>query len=236
MFVIFLPQLLLSVSGPLQFNLLLVLYVVKELFVGFSIGFMISIPFIIVQSTGIVIDHQRGGASLMVNDPTIQNQSSPIGTLMNMIMIVIFYLLDGPFLFIDVVHKSYELIPMDKFFNPEFFTINSFWDLQMQLMAQVVRVSTRFAAPALIAMLMTDMFLGIANRLAPQVQITFLGISLKSLIGLAVFCLGWNLLAGEMGKEMYTSINQVEEMVKLMRNPTPPPPKPLPQPAPNLPQ
>lgn len=238
LFTIFLPQLLVVVKHPLGFNLMLMFYVAKELFVGFAMGFMISIPFIIVQSAGMIIDHQRGGASLMVNDPTIQNQSSPIGTLLNQVFIVLFFLLDGPFLFLDVVYKSYELIPPDSFFDVNFFKSNAFWNLQISLLDTVWRLCAQLAAPALISMLMVDMFLGIANRLAPQVQITFLGIALKSWIGLGVFCIGWNLLVGEMGKEMYRSIGTVDSMVKLMKNAPPPenqPPPPARFPAPTLP-
>ncbi len=207
------------------------------MFIGTVMGFMISIPFMVVQSAGIFIDHQRGGASLMVNDPTIQNQSSPVGTLLNQVFIVIFFILNGPFLFIDAVYESYAILPPDQFFDITFFKTNSFWNLIMQILDNVVRLATQFAAPALIAMLMTDMFLGIANRLAPQVQITFLGIALKSWIGLGVFCIGWNLLTNQMGKEMYQSINVINQMVEMMKNPTPAggPEEPIRFPAPELP-
>lgn len=225
LFAIFLPQLLVVIKTPLTFNLQIVTFMVKEMFIGFTMGFMISIPFIIVQSAGIIIDHQRGGASLMVNDPTIQNQSSPIGTFLNFVMIVLFFLLDGPFLFIDIISKSYDLIPPDQFFSENFFKMNSFWEIQTKLMDTVMRLCTELSAPALIAILMTDMFLGVANRLAPQVQITFLGIALKSLIGLGVFCLGWNLLVGEMGKEVYNSLQVIENMINMMKNPLPYTPK-----------
>jgi type III secretion protein T len=218
LFVVFLPQFLLSVSTPLVFNLLLVLLVLKELFVGLILGFMISIPFIIVQAAGMMIDHQRGGASLMVNDPTIQNQSSPIGTLFNLVLITIFFAVDGPFIFLDAIFQSYEVIPPDQFLNAALFGENSpFWAVQMRLLNEVMVIAVRLAAPALIAILMTDVFLGIANRLAPQVQITFLGLPLKSLLGLAVICFGWFLMTAEFAKQSYYWVNVVREIVNMFR-------------------
>lgn len=218
LFIIFLPQFLLSVSSPLAFNPLLVLYVLKELFVGLILGFMISMPFIIVQAAGMMIDHQRGGASLMVNDPTIQNQSSPIGTLFNMVLIVIFFMVDGPFLFLDAILLSYEIIPPDQFLNAAFFGSNSpFWNIQIKLFNELMTIAVRLASPALIAILMTDVFLGIANRLAPQVQITFLGLPLKSLLGLAVICFGWYLMTAEFAKQSYYWVNVVTEIVTMFR-------------------
>ena len=91
------------------------------MFVGLVIGFIMSMPFVIVQNAGIIIDHQRGGASLMVNDPTVQNQSSPLGTLFNMVLIFIFYTLDGPFLFLNAIITSYDVIPPDRMLNTIFF-------------------------------------------------------------------------------------------------------------------
>ncbi len=62
----------------------------------------------------------------------------------------------------------------------------------MKLFNQIMILSIEMATPGLLMILMTDFFLGIANRLAPQVQITFLGMPLKSLLALLVICLGWH--------------------------------------------
>lgn len=218
MFVIILPKLLFVTTSKLDFNPLLVLYLFKEIFIGFAMGFMISMPFIIVQNAGIIVDHQRGGASLMVNDPTIQNQSSPLGTLFNYVLIFLFFYLDGPFLFLDAFITSYEIIPPDKFFNGAIFdNTSSFWKMQVQLFNQVMILSIQLATPALLAILMTDVFLGIANRLAPQVQITFLGMPLKSLLGLGVICIGWRLIAEFFGRESFFWVNQVKDMLSMFK-------------------
>ena len=218
MFIIFLPQLLLVTTTPIGFNTTLILYLAKEVFIGFALGFIISIPFIIVQNSGIIIDHQRGGASLMVNDPTIQNQSSPLGTLFNFVLIYLFWTLDGPFIFIDALISSYDIIPPDQFINSNFFDKNSsFWKMQFDLLNHLMVISIRLASPALIAILMTDVFLGIANRLAPQVQITFLGMPLKSLLALVVICLGWKLFAQELGREVYYWLEQIKQVLLMLK-------------------
>ena len=215
LFAIFLPKLLMVISTPLQFNLMLIFLMIKELFIGYVIGFLISMPFMIVQSAGILIDHQRGGASLMVNDPTIQNQSSPFGTLFNMVLIVMFFLIDGPFLFIDAIMTSYDVIPPDRFINASFWDKNThFWDLQIKLLNMVMTLTIQLAAPALIAILMTDFFLGIANRLAPQVQITFLGMPLKSLLAILVVFVGWRLFNEQVIKETYKWLTIINETIQ----------------------
>lgn len=213
-FVILLPQLLNVTTTPIEYDLRLVILMIKELFVGLIIGYLVSMPFQIVQSAGIIIDHQRGGASLMVNDPTIQNQSSPLGTLFNMVLIYLFFFINGPFIFLDGIIDSYNIIPPDRFFDPAFFAEgSSFWNLQIQLLNKVMVMTIQLASPALIAILMTDVFLGIANRLAPQVQITFLGMPLKSLLALLVVCVGWKLFNTEVIKQTQIWLQSIVNMV-----------------------
>lgn len=217
LFVIFLPQLLGAVNTPVPFSILAVLLIVKELFVGFILGFIISIPFAIVQNAGMIIDHQRGGASLMVNDPTIQNQNSPLGTLFNYVLIFIFFTINGPFIFLNAMIESYDIIPPDQFLNPHFFDKSTpFWEMLVQLFNEVMVISMQLASPAILAILMTDVFLGIANRLAPQVQITFLGMPLKSLFALAVVCIGWRLFSEEIVRQAYIWLGKVTDALTMM--------------------
>jgi len=217
MFVIFLPQLLLVTKSQVNFSPYTVVLLTKELFVGTLIGFIISLPFSIVQSSGIIIDHQRGASSLMVNDPTIQNQSSSIGTMFNMVLIVIFFLMNGPFLFLDAIASSYDIIPPDSMINPDFFNEHgNIWDLVMKLFNRVMVISIQLATPALLAILMTDSFLGIANRLAPQVQITFLGMPLKSLLALVVVCFGWKLFSEELVRQCYLWLDTVKTLLQMI--------------------
>jgi type III secretion protein T len=221
LFVIFLPHLLQVSTTKLEFDTMALVYFAKELFIGFILGTFVSIPFIMVQTAGMLIDHQRGGASLMVNDPTIQNQSSPLGTLFNFVLIYTFFLIDGPFLFLDAIMKSYEIVPPDAFINPHFFAKTSaFWDTALHLLAKTTRIATQLAAPALIIILMTDVFLGIANRLAPQVQITFLGMPLKSLLALAVLTLGWKAYVDQTIVESRTWLNYINEVILMFKAPT----------------
>lgn len=222
MFAIFLPHLITVTKTPVGFDLNGILLLVKEIFVGTVLGFIMSMPFTIVQNVGIIIDHQRGGASLMVNDPTIQNQSSPLGTLFNMVLIFLFFLIDGPFLFFNAIINSYDVIPPDRFLPPEFFAKTStFWEMMIQIFNKVMVVSMQLAAPALLAILMADLFLGIANRLAPQVQITFLGMPLKSLLALVVVCFGWRLFNDELIRQLYKWLDTLKETLMMMASTAP---------------
>jgi len=214
LYVILMPTMLLNLSAPVKFNMIFIFFAFKELFIGFALGFLMSTPFSIVQNVGMIIDHQRGGASLMVNDPTIQNQSSPLGTMFNFVLIYLFYYVDGPFYFLEAINTSYQVIPPDQILSDKFFTpYTTFWDVQLKLLNKIMVISTQLGAPGLICILMTDMFLGIANRLAPQVQITFLGLPLKSLLALTVIFIGWKAYNEETIVLIFNWLNVVQESI-----------------------
>ena len=189
---VFLPTVLFYTQMGYISDAVFMFFVLKELFIGFILGFIVSAPFYVVQSSGILIDYLRGSSMMMAQDPTMQAQSSPIGIMFNNYLIVLFYALDGPLLFFDTIASSFQLFPVDQVINLTFFQLNNpFWKIAINVVSSIFNLSIELAAPPLLAILMAEMFLGIANRLAPQVQIAFLGMSLKSLLGLILLWAGW---------------------------------------------
>lgn len=212
--VILLPHMAVQSRTMLTFDTLYIGYILKELFIGFLLAFLVSIPFYIALSAGSLIDFLRGSSALQVTDPSSQEQTSPIGILYNYILIVIFYNLDGPILFFDSVLQSYNIVPADAFINPMFFAMKQpIWETLMAILTKVIALSIQLSAPCLLAILMTEVFLGIANRLAPQVQIVFLGMSLKSLIGLAILCTAWMFILQQMSKETFLWMKDLNRLL-----------------------
>ncbi len=212
---IFFPQNLLTVNTQIALNVTFMGLMLKELLIGVCIGIFAAAPFFIAQMAGSLIDHSRGASSLQVNDPTTQTQASPIGLVYNYVLIAVFYSLGGPFIFFNGLADSYTLIPVDKGLNAEFFAMNvPFWDKAFSLAGHMYALSIQLAAPALIGVLLTDLFLGIANRLAPQVQIVFLGMPLKSWVGLALMSVAWVLIIQVMGKEAISWMKAINTLIR----------------------
>jgi type III secretory pathway component EscT len=199
-------------------NVRFILLATKELFLGTLMGYLMSIPFLIIQSSGIVIDYMRGASSMQAQDPTLQSQSSSIGNLLNYMLIVLFFQIEGPFIFFDAFVKSLEIFPPNTFFNPAFFSLDApVWKNLQHIMHHVMALSLQLAAPTLLACLMAEVFLGIANRLAPQVQISFLGMSLKSLVGLFVLWAGWFIIWKQTGVETKSWMNAFQLLIESLR-------------------
>ena len=217
---VFLPDILFTAQNAVKMDIGYAGYALKELGIGFAFAFLGSIPFFIVQSTGIIIDFMRGSSQLMSQDPTLQNQVSSIGILYNYILIYMFFQLDGMLLFFDAFQSTFTLIPVDQFVPSQFFLVSKDPFLFFsQIFAKMFALSIQLGAPCILAILMAEFFLGIANRLAPQVQIAFLGMPLKSLMGLFLLWLGWqfilkNVIIQSLG--FLKSVNQlIENLTRL---------------------
>lgn len=200
---LFLPQNLMVAQGEIPFITFSFLgFFLKELVIGFILGFVAAAPFLFAQMGGSLIDFQRGASSLQVTDPTTMTQTGPLGIVCNMVLVALFFSFSGPFLYLKGVADSYRLIPVDGVISATVMNAhNPFWRAIIQLAAMMMRIAAQLAAPALIGILLTDLFLGIANRLAPQVQIVFLGIALKSWVGLALMAAAWTMMVRVMLKE-----------------------------------
>ncbi|MES2345598.1 MAG: flagellar biosynthetic protein FliR [Chlamydiota bacterium] len=216
--IIMLPHIMLTVTHPLDFNLTFLGLSLKEAFIGMIIGMLASIPFYIAEASGILIDYVRGSSSLQVQDPLLQTQTSPIGVLLNYLSVVIFFQLSGPFYFLNGIMESYSLIPIDTLIPSAFFSLaQPFWKTMLGLVNHFVAISIQIAAPALVAVLMAEMFLGIANRLAPQVQIAFLGMAFKSLLALALLWLGWFFILEQIGKLSLQWFQKIDFLIHTMK-------------------
>jgi type III secretion protein SpaR/YscT/HrcT len=212
---IFLPMALSNFPGKLDFDYIFFGLFLKEVFIGFILGFIASIPFFIAQSSGSLIDHIRGSSSLQVTDPTTHSTTGPIGVLYNYVLIAVFFGIGGPLIFFNALATSYIVIPMQSLMNPNFFSLNvPFWKLIMGIITQIFALGIQLGAPAIIGTLLTEMFLGIANRLAPQIQIVFLGISLKSWVGLAMLALAWYYIANQLSKESLLWLKMMENTIQ----------------------
>ncbi len=212
---ILLPHSLLTLKQNLPFDMVFIGFMLKEILIGFILAFLAAAPFYIAQSSGSLIDHIRGSSSLQLTEPTTNMQTGPVGVFYNYVLIATFFFIGGPLFFIDALARSFQLIPIDQVINPAFFSLNiSFWKVILHLIDQIITISIQLGAPSIIGILMGEMFLGITNRLAPQVQIVFLGISLKSWIGLGLLAVAWYFVMTQLSKESISWLQVIEKTIR----------------------
>ena len=156
---------------------------VKEAMLGFLIGFMASRVFWIAMSVGFFIDNQRGASMASVFDPTAGEQTSPFGQFLQHTIIALLYSSGGFLVFLSALFESYLAWPIGSF-TPQI--SDAFPGFFLEVLDDLVRTIVILAAPAIIAMLMATFGLGLMNRFAPQLNVFFLAMPVKSLIAMIV--------------------------------------------------
>jgi flagellar biosynthetic protein FliR len=165
--------------------------VVKELVVGYALGYIVSLPFYAVETAGSFMDTQRGTTFAQVMAPLLGGMTSLLSQLYLLLFISIFLGLGGNHLVIQGLAESFAVLPLLEF--PAFLSAHApFVDELIHHAGEIFRLGLTIAAPVFIAMLLTDVTLGVVNRTAPNVQVFWLGMPLKTLGGLVVvfFALG----------------------------------------------
>ncbi|NGX54281.1 MAG: hypothetical protein K1000chlam4_01006, partial [Chlamydiae bacterium] len=133
----------------------------------------------------------------------------------NNIMIVTFFAIGGPLLFFQGIYTSYQVLPADQFVDPALFNLDApLCNTLMKYFTTLITVTLQLSAPAVIAILMSDLFLGIANRMTPQVQISFLLWSLKAFIGILILWAAWWLVISQMSTQGLTWIKTVNKLIE----------------------
>lgn len=180
-----------------------VLLVLKEAMIGFTLGFVTSLVFYGIQSAGQMIDNMRGATIAQLLSLEFSSSVSLLGNLKMRAAVVLFFLLNGHLLYIKGLFYSFEKLPINAYprmgggiaMGNELTPIVH--DL-LVLTGDVLLVSMQLAAPVLVCLFLTDVIFGIFNRIAPQVNVFFLSLSLKMLVACAVLFLLWSAIVAQM--------------------------------------
>jgi len=173
--------------------------VLKEILIGLFIGYGAAAMFWAIESVGFFIDNQRGSTMASSVDPLTGSQTSPMGILLTQALMAIFFIGGGFIALLAVLYESYVLWPVFSFFP----TINMEGAVYfLSLLDKIVAFAVLLAAPTIIAMFMSECSLGLVSRFAPQLNVFFLAMPIKSAVGILILVLYISLLLGFFSDEL----------------------------------
>lgn len=167
--------------------------IVKEGVIGLILGYLLATPFWAMEAVGFLVDNQRGASIAATVNPLTGHDTSPLGILFNQAFIVFFFAVGGFPLFLDVIYGSYAVFPVFSFL-PAFDAGAPVAALQM--LDAMVRMAVLMAAPVMIAMFLAEMGLAFISRFAPQLQVFFLAMPIKSALAMMMLAVYASTLFG----------------------------------------
>lgn len=157
----------------------LLVLIIKEAMIGALTGFLISLPFWALISTGFLLDMQRGAMSAQQFNPMVAGMASPLGGFFVHLGAALLLVGGGFMAILEMIYTSYALWPVTKMlpgFNEN--TVTLFlaqFDAMMHLMLL-------FGAPMIMIMILTDIGMALIGRFVPQINVFLLTMPIKGVL------------------------------------------------------
>ncbi len=153
--------------------------IAKEIIIGTLVGFAADLTFGAIQIAGSAMGMGSGFESGRIFNPSLNESGSAFDQIFVMTATMIFLVIDGHHMVLIALQKTFEVLPL---LSPLPFT-----GLEKITLATSTFIVSgiHLALPVMTALLLTDFTLGLLARVAPQVQVYFLGLPVKVAVALA---------------------------------------------------
>ncbi|MBA4393548.1 MAG: hypothetical protein C0407_08350, partial [Desulfobacca sp.] len=136
-------------------------------------------------------------------------RSTTISTLLGLLAMLLFLILDLHHDLIYLIVKSYEIIPVTKI------RIDTLLIKGISLSSQIFPMAIRIAAPVLIGMIIINILMVFVAKAAPQMNIFFISMPVHLFVGLVILTLSVPLLINFLVGH-FTGLNQELNRIILM--------------------
>ena len=156
-----------------------ILLLANEATYGLALGLIATFVFAGVKFSGRIIERQMGLAMAQILDPLTGERVQPLGSLLEMIFILLFLSANGHHLFLLIISRSYETFPAGSV--P---TIPVLAGGVIKAGSMMFLLGLRLAAPILAAFLLLMVVLAVLARMVPEMNILFISLPLRVGLGL----------------------------------------------------
>lgn len=180
----------------IEFGLMLV----KELMIGFAIGFSMELSFAIVRFAAAVLDYTMGLSMAQVYDPQYNTQMTITSGMYYTFLVLLFLAGDGHVRLMALIYNSARLVPFGEVvIRPELS------GLMLEIFKTSITTGLQIAFPIIAMELVTEAAVGILMRVIPQINVFAVNFQLKIIVGLMLLVYLFN----PMSTKLYAIIDQI---------------------------
>lgn len=173
----------------------------KGLIVGGAFAFAVGAVFAAVQAAGAFTDAVSGFSFANMVDPVNGTQGGVVTQLYDLVALMIFIAIGGDAWMLRGIARTFALVPLTS--APQ---MNSLVSGALQSFTAIFTSAVELAAPALLALAITDVALGMVSRVVPQLNVFAVGFPLKIGIGLLIVVATLPFLSGWLSDQLTTSV------------------------------
>ncbi len=190
----------------------LVIAILAQIALGAIVGYIASLVFAGIQFAGELIDLEIGYAIANVISPTTQQQVTIIGEFELALATLVFLATNSHLLLIAGIAGSFNLVPL-----PYIHMDPSLAGNVVGILASSFDIVFKIAAPAAIALFITNISLALMARVAPQMNVFVVGFPIQVTVGLITLAASLPLLA-TVGPQLFDQLSrQMDTVMRSLR-------------------
>lgn len=167
--------------------------VAREMSIGIAMGFAMRIVFAALIMAGEQIGFQMGLGFATFYDPQNSTQTPIIAQYLSLLTTLIFLSIDGHIMLFSTLAQSFQAMPVD----PAAIPANA-WSNLVLFGSKIFSAGLLFSLPVTIALVITNLALGILTKAAPQLNLFAIGFPITLVAGFTVLSLSLGYFAPPM--------------------------------------
>lgn len=189
----------------------IILFAAREVALGLTLGFMMRMFFFAISIAGEIISVSIGISSAQLFNPTMGGSSSAVEQFQLILATLFFLGINGHHLFLMGLSSSFELLPV----TAVGLKYQAFSGLAV-LVESTFLIGLKMAAPVMIAILLTNMTMGVLGRAVPQINVLVTSLPVTIMVGGAVMFISLPLLILEMNGLLDHMSAQLMQIMKVL--------------------
>jgi flagellar biosynthetic protein FliR len=195
------PELSSSAEGNAIGNWQWLPFIFSEAAIGITLGLGVTIMFAAASAAGTVIGQMTG---LQLGESSGQDSQSPVSRFYHVVSIAAFALIGGPALVVTAMLDTFIEVPIATTLAQQ-----PMIELVTQLLQQSFMLTLRAVGPVVVALLASNIVMGIIGRTYPQMNLLGLGLSSNIVVMfLSVFL--------SLGGTMWLFVDDIETTIQFL--------------------
>ena len=149
--------------------------------IGLTLGFLTGIIFYLFTVGGALIDFTSSLSAASIFDPVSSDRVTIFGRIFNLMALAMFLLIGGDRMLVAGLGVSFDAVGITGTVS----LAGGLADVALELMGRMMLGAIEMAMPALAALFIAEVVLGIAARFAPQSNVFLIGLPVKLFAALA---------------------------------------------------
>lgn len=185
-----------------------VVMALRELLVGFCLGFGVELTAMVVQFAGTLIDFSMGLSMAQMYDPQTGTQMTVSTYIYYALFMLLFFAENAHVRFLEIVFATLDRIPVG-----EVTPAQQLPTVVLSYFVTCITLGLELALPILGIELMAEIAIGLLMRIVPQINIFVVSFQIKIIVGIAMMILLFSPMSDSINQLFGTMFDTLYKMI-----------------------